>query len=174
MDPRTNQILRAYGFADGGRLNEPLTSKIRRADIFLSHAFHQVTAAHDLKSGAISALALIIANPGISQNELAEQIGKDKSRVVAIVDALEQRGFAQRSQSAADRRKRTLFATPEGDAFLNRLIEEVKETERQMLALVPQEDLDTLEVLLERIVASCAREGSPFRLGESLRIGATF
>lgn len=161
MTLHTTQTLRRHGFAAGGHLDELLISQIRRADKFLSRAFHQVTADHDLKSGAISSLALILANPGISQSELAEEIGKDKARIVAIIDTLEARGFAQRAQSAPDRRRRALYGTPEGHRFLDSLIAEVKALEERMLALVPPDDLERLQVILGRITESCAREGAP-------------
>ncbi len=159
--PHTVETLRAHGLANGGRLGELLTSQIRRADILLSRAFHQVSASHELKSGAISSLALILANPGISQSELAEQVGKDKSRIVAIIDILEERGFAHRAQSTPDRRRRALYATKEGEAFLDTLLAEVKQIENDMLALVSAEDIKHLEATLDRIVDSCTREGAP-------------
>lgn len=148
---------REVGFLSGGSLDELLTARIRRADIFLSSAFHQVTKAHQLKSGMISSLALIIANPGISQKELASQIRTDKSRIVAIVDALEQGGLARRVQSAIDRRWRALYATPEGETLLEGLIAEVKAAEQRLLALVSAEDLEVLDAILEKILHSCTR-----------------
>lgn len=153
----TAGIAREAGFLSGGSLDELLTARIRRADIFLSSAFHQVTAAHRLKSGAISSLALIIANPGISQNELAGQIRTDKSRIVSIVDALEQSGLARRVQSTVDRRRRALYATPEGETLLQGLIKEVKAAEQRLLARVPAEDLEALDAILEKILHSCTR-----------------
>lgn len=147
--------VRESGFLCGGRLDELLTARIRRADIFLSSAFHQVTAAHQLKSGAISSLALIIANPGISQNELASQVRTDKSRIVSIVDALEQGGLAKRVQSSVDRRRRALHATPRGHALLDGLIAEVKAAEQRLLSMVPAEDLEALDAILGRILHSC-------------------
>lgn len=153
-----NRRVRNGGFVDGGLLDQLLTARLRRADIFLSTAFHRVTAAHNLKSGAISSLALIIANPGISQNELAEQVRTDKSRIVAIVDVLEREGLADRVQSEVDRRRRALYATPEGVAFLDRLIAEVRELEDMLLSAVPADELARFAETLEKIFASCTRE----------------
>ncbi|WP_432989359.1 MarR family winged helix-turn-helix transcriptional regulator [Dactylosporangium sp. CA-233914] len=60
---------------------------------------------------------IIGRRPGISQRELAGQLGAVQSRVVALVDRLEQAGLAQRTRGT-DRRTQQLNLTDAGRALL--------------------------------------------------------
>lgn len=140
-----------------GRLEDLITAQLRRVDILLTRAFHDATEQVKLKDGVISSLALIVVNPGISQNEISRQIGMDKSAVVAVVDTLEALGWAVRIKSREDRRRHALQATPEGMTHLDNLIDAVEKLESDMLAMVSADDLDTLRSILDRIYLSCTR-----------------
>src|SRR5688500_9607467 len=85
---------------------------------------NRVVAAHapfGLRSGSFTTIALIAANPGCSQTDLAREGGLDRSALVAIVDELEQRGFAIRARSPVDRRRSSLYITPEGKAVMQEM-----------------------------------------------------
>lgn len=74
-----------------------------------------------LRSGSHSTMALIAANPGCSQSEIARNIGTDKSIVVAIVDDLEKGGLAERRRSTEDRRRNILTLTDKGTQLMLQL-----------------------------------------------------
>ena len=71
---------------------------------------------HDfaLEAGDIGVLAVLDANPGVTQNDLAASLVLKKSAVTRVVQRLETRGFLTRQRSAADRRANLLTLTPEG------------------------------------------------------------
>ena len=140
-----------------GRLGNLITAELRRVDILLAGAFREATEQANLRDGVISSLALIANNPGISQNDISRQIDMDKSVVVAVIDTLEDLGWAIRVKSKEDRRRHALHATPEGIAHLDQLATAVEEIEADMLALVSSEDLETLRAILRRIYLSCTR-----------------
>jgi DNA-binding MarR family transcriptional regulator len=107
-----------------------------------------------LRSGTFSTMALIAANPGCSQSEIARHIGTDKSIVVAIVDDLEKRGLAERRRSTQDRRRNALTLTDEGQRLmleLNRIGREIEDPIRGSLS--PQE-IEQLIALTRRAVAA--------------------
>lgn len=147
----------AQGRLSIGRIENLITSQLRRVDILLMRAFHEATEEANLKDGVISSLALIASNPGISQNDISRQIGMDKSAIVMIVDTLEELGWAVRVRHKEDRRRHALHATPEGIAHLDKLIDAVEAIEADMLAMVSAEDLETLRAILGRIYLSCIR-----------------
>lgn len=67
-----------------------------------------------LEAGDIGVLAMIAANPGISQNDLAASLVLKKSAVTRVVQRLEQRGFLHRTRSTRDRRANRLSLTDAG------------------------------------------------------------
>lgn len=136
-----------------GPLSRLISVRMRSVDVLLTRGFAQ--AETRLRPGMISSLGLIVGNPGISQAGLAERTGTDKSIIVAIVNTLEERGWANRTPSDTDRRRYKLYATPAGVAELERIVEQVAESEARMLANMAPEELDFLSYLLAKMHASC-------------------
>ena len=82
-----------------GRLGDFLGFRLRRLQNRLSRDFNQATEKFELRSGLFSSLEIIRANPGISQADVSQIVGLDKSVTVQIVDMLEERGLAERRKS---------------------------------------------------------------------------
>ena len=59
-------------------------------------------------------LRLISRAPGQSQQQIAAQLGARPSRLVALVDGLEQRGLVERRRNTEDRRNYALHLTDAG------------------------------------------------------------
>ena len=147
-----------------GPLSELVGVRMRSVDILLTRCFDP--AETQLRSGHISSLALIVGNPGISQAELAQRSGTDKSIVVAIVNALEEKGWATRTL-AADRRRHALHATPKGRAELDRIVERARASEARMLAAMAPAEIAFLGYLLDKMHASCMDAILPLGADES-------
>lgn len=67
-----------------------------------------------------AALNIIATRPGLTQHELAAASEIDTSTLVATLDALEQRGLAERRILPEDRRKRAIYLTADGETALRR------------------------------------------------------
>lgn len=76
----------------------------------------------------------------MSQQQLADQMHKDKNSVTKLVDAIESKGFVHRQQNASDRRSNTLVLTEKalelrdhakqkGISILDEMLEDISETE---------------------------------------------
>ncbi len=103
-----------------------------------------------LRSGAYSTLALIYANPGCSQIELARGLGMDKSAVVSLIDDLESRGYASRVRSVQDRRRHALYLTKEGAAMMLSMQDPVAGVGRPIRDALTRQEMDQLLDLLDR------------------------
>lgn len=115
-----------------------------------------------LRSGALSTMVLIDANPGCSQSEIARELAMDDSAMVAIIDELEKRGLAVRSRSATDRRRNTLSLTPDGKAFMMSMLEQGLGVEKPIREALSPEEMTTLLHLLRRAyTALIAADGGP-------------
>lgn len=143
-----------------GRLGDFVGFRLRRIQNRLSRSFAAATADQNLRSGLFSSLALIAANPGISQNELSKNVGLDKSVTVTIVDELERRGWATRERSKKDRRRHALFITESGHKELNHLFDILETTEDGVLHQLSPAELQLLMELLDRMYLACARDES--------------
>jgi DNA-binding MarR family transcriptional regulator len=97
-----------------------------------------------LRTGSFSTMALIAANPGCSQSDIARETGVDKSVVVALVDLLEQRGLAERARSTQDRRRNTLTLTAEGHKRLIEMHELALAVEAPIRAALSETEVATL------------------------------
>lgn len=136
---------------DIGRLGDFIGFRLKRVHLHLSKEFEAATRDYNLRSGLFSSLSLIADNPGVSQNEVSQAVGLDKSVAVQIIDELEKRGFARRERSPIDRRRHALYCTEEGNQFLNELYEIMSQTEGRVLRDVSDSERKLLGALLDRI-----------------------
>jgi DNA-binding MarR family transcriptional regulator len=110
-----------------------------------------------LRIGAFSTLAMIAANPGCSQTELARGLGLDKSAVVAIIDELEKRGLAKRVRSAQDRRRHALSITAKGEALMHRMFKPVSKVGLPIREELSPKEMEQLLSLLDRAYQALAQ-----------------
>jgi len=134
-----------------GRLGDFIGFRLRRVQNHLAKDFQVASRRFNLKSGLFSSLALIAANPGVSQNQVSQAVGLDKSVTVQIIKELEKRGFVRRKRSDVDRRRYALFVTGKGEKFLNQLFTILTETEHNALQQISKSELNLLKALLDRI-----------------------
>jgi DNA-binding MarR family transcriptional regulator len=152
---QATSVDRAPGEVRLGRLGDFVGFRLRRVQNQLSRDFAAATAPYNLRSGLFSSLEIIAANPGISQNELSQAVGLDKSITVQIVDEIERRGYGVRRRSDVDRRRHALFVTPEGQALLDELFELLARTEDAVLHQLSSNELAVLHRLLDRMYEAC-------------------
>ncbi|MQY20375.1 MarR family winged helix-turn-helix transcriptional regulator [Nocardia macrotermitis] len=72
---------------------------------------------HGLSMWAYVVLLGLERGPARGQGVLAQEIGADKTRIIPVLDDLQQRGLIERRPDPADRRARVLALTPEGRAL---------------------------------------------------------
>jgi DNA-binding MarR family transcriptional regulator len=138
-----------------GLLKDVLGFRLRRIQNHLSKTFTERLAGREIKPGEFSALALIAANPGISQTELATEGGFDKTALVVLIDDLERWGWAERKRSTADRRRHALYITPVGEVQLQELFAIGKANEAPITEALSEAELRNLFATLDRIYQLC-------------------
>ena len=102
------------------RLPQRLIARERRAQVWVFQDFIRTLSAIDLRPAQFSVLAVIGANPGMSQAELADTLAIERARLVHMLDHLQQRGLTERLPSPTDRRTHALQLTREGHKLLKR------------------------------------------------------
>ncbi|HWI20991.1 MAG TPA: MarR family winged helix-turn-helix transcriptional regulator [Baekduia sp.] len=113
-----------------------------------SRAAFAIFAEHGLHPREYGLLNVLAASPGKAQLDLAEIVGIDSSTMVAVIDDLEAKGFAERRVDGVDRRRRTVHITKKGEAKLKELGPVVREhAEAQFGALSEDERAELLRLL---------------------------
>jgi MarR family transcriptional regulator, lower aerobic nicotinate degradation pathway regulator len=109
-----------------------------------------------------SVLAILEEGARETQGTIAEALGLDPSRMVAVLDSLEQEGLVERRRDPLDRRRHTVSITPAGRKQLRRLRAIAKQLEEELLAPLTPEDRVTFHRLLVQLAVrhdpSCAFE----------------
>lgn len=103
-----------------GVLDDHLGYFIRRLQVWVFQDFIQKQASLKLRPAQYSVLAVIEANPGLSQSDVGDFLGIERARLARMLDRLERRGLAERRKSPRDRRSHALFLTREGTKMLKR------------------------------------------------------
>lgn len=103
-----------------------------------------------ISPGLFGILVVIDANPGLTQQALANAAHLDRSTMVTVIDKLEHRNLVERH--AADRRSNGLFLTAEGVALLRSLRRKVARHERRVMQNLSERDREQLVSLLQRIL----------------------
>lgn len=98
-----------------------------------------------------AALNIVAAKPGLTQHDLAAAAGIDSSTLVATLDALEQRGLAERRILPEDRRKRAIHLTPEGEAALRRGRGLAKRLGDELFGALDADERAQFELLLRKL-----------------------
>ncbi len=126
---------RAAG-VDYGPLDRRLGYLLRRAQIAVFRDFFATFAGHDIRPAQYSLLAVIEANPGMKQGAVGEALSIKRPNVVAMIDALEERGLVRRAPGAGDRRSYALMLTPKGARLTTELHAVSERHERRLIAAI--------------------------------------
>jgi DNA-binding MarR family transcriptional regulator len=96
-------------------------------------------------------LRLLGAEAGLSQQELATKLQIHPSRLVAILDNLEKRGFVERRANPDDRRLYSLHLAQAGGEVLEKIGSVARKHQDALLSGISGEERNTLATLLLRI-----------------------
>ena len=96
-------------------------------------------------------LRLLRAAAGLSQQELAGRLQIHPSRLVAILDNLEKRGFVERRANLDDRRLYSLQLTQAGGEALQKIGSVARKHQDALLSSISLEERNTLAALLLRV-----------------------
>jgi DNA-binding MarR family transcriptional regulator len=106
----------------------------------------------DLAPSDAGVLRLLRVTAGLSQQELAAKLRIHPSRLVAILDNLEKRGYLERRPNPDDRRLYSLHLTDGGEEVLGRIGKVAREHQDSLLSALNSEERAVLGSLLLRLV----------------------
>lgn len=136
---------------DMAALEHFLGYPLRRAQLVAFQEYARAVGPQGIPPAQFSVLTVAAANPGISQITLAGALAIEPSRMVALLDALERRGFATRAPSKTDRRSHGISLTKKGLAALAQLTVAAEESNRRVTARLSAKERETLAALLRKL-----------------------
>lgn len=137
--------------ADHGVLEDLIGYHLRRSQVAVFQDFARAMDGLDLTPGQFGVLALIQANPGLSQSALGKATGVDRSTVVAVIDRLEDRGLVQRTAAVNDRRSNALRLSAEGMRRFATALKRVHGHEKQIARRLSAAERAQLLSLLRKV-----------------------
>ena len=103
--------------------------------------------------GRFATLTLIARNPGISQTELSQAAGRDKSSLTPVIEDLVRRGLVERKRLNHDRRAYCLNVTRDGKKTLATMMTCARRHERNLDKIIGQRDRKRFIEILKRLAA---------------------
>jgi DNA-binding MarR family transcriptional regulator len=117
----------------------------------LARTYGEALAPLGLEQRHAGMLARLAANEGKSQQALGELLGLNATRMVFLVDELEQRGLVERRRNPADRRSHALYLTDLGRDTLREVQRVTTAHEGQLGASLTGPERAQLATLLRRV-----------------------
>jgi DNA-binding MarR family transcriptional regulator len=117
----------------------------------IARRFREILAPLELEPRDFALLRAVGAAEGSSQQALGERMRILPSRMVAFIDALEQRGLVERRHNPEDRRTRELYLTDDGRSLIDRAFALAVGHERDLCAELNHEEREQLLDLLQRV-----------------------
>jgi DNA-binding MarR family transcriptional regulator len=132
-------------------LMERLSFLLKRSSSLVEQAIETGLTRLDINGREFGVLTLIETEGPASQQRLADRIGVDRTTMVALIDALEEKRLVHRRRDPSDRRAYQLEATAAGRKTLHDALKAVELGEQQALASLTNTESATLKQALQRL-----------------------
>lgn len=116
-----------------------------------------ILAEHGVSMWAYAVLVGLGDEPVRTQAALAEAIGADKSRLIPILDDLQDRALIARHPDPADRRVRLVQITEEGKRVRDRVQRAIHAAEDRLLGQLPKADREAFVRSLTALTRAATR-----------------
>jgi DNA-binding MarR family transcriptional regulator len=136
---------------DLGELNTHIGYFARRFQVWIFQDLIRELARAEIRISHYSVLAIIEANPGLAQAEVAEAVGIEPARLVRVLDELERRGWIQRMRSATDRRSHALYLTQDGEKAFAHIKNLTRQHETHVIERLGATKYESLMEMLKEI-----------------------
>lgn len=126
---------------------------LRMAQESSFQTFSRLSAEVGESPGRFATLTLISRNPGISQTDLSQAAGRDKSSLTPVVEDLVRRGLVERQRLTHDRRAYCLNVTREGKKTLAVMTRCARRHERYLDKIIGKRDRKRFIQILKKLAA---------------------
>ncbi|MDO5657762.1 MAG: MarR family transcriptional regulator [Paracoccus sp. (in: a-proteobacteria)] len=147
---RQPQDAAADGIRDT-RVRNLIGYNLKRSYMLVRSSAEAALAPHELRVVSMTALSLIVDNPGISPSQIADALQMERPNIVVIIDELEARDLVDRARSTTDRRRYALTATLKGRRLRDRATADAAAAEDRAISALTAEEKELLLALLKKV-----------------------
>jgi DNA-binding MarR family transcriptional regulator len=133
---------------------------LRLVQVQVYEGFFRDFQGREITPGQIGILIAIGRNPGVGQGVLAEALRIKRSNMAKVMRVLESDGMIERRVPARDQRAVELRLTRKGRALVERMVPEIRVSDRAATAMLSERERATLLKLLARIAGYNGPGGS--------------
>lgn len=126
---------------------------IRRAHQVAVAIFMEETGGHDVTPVQFAILNALMDVPGEDQVTLAAHVAFDAATFGSVIGRLEAKGWVRREPDAADRRRKLLWVTREGEAAAAAMKRQVVRAQKRILGPLSAGEQQQLVGLLAKLVS---------------------
>jgi DNA-binding MarR family transcriptional regulator len=135
----------------GPQLSGRLAYLLKRVQLELDGLHEENLAPYGISARELAVLLLLDAREPESQQQAAKRLGVDRTTMVALIDALEDKGLVARRPDAEDRRRNVIELTNSGRKTLRQATRASDQAEQRLLAELDEAESTQLRGLLRRI-----------------------
>jgi DNA-binding MarR family transcriptional regulator len=144
-------IAMANGGAEAPAEPEALGPLLKRASKAAKRVLRRIVEPLGLTPVQADALGRVLAQDGLSLNELAERLHVDAPTLSGVVECLVSGGYTERREDSQDRRRLRLFATPKARQIETLLAQAEARREAALSRDLSTAEVEQLKVLLRRV-----------------------
>lgn len=100
-------------------------------------------------------IKVLMENPGISQQSIAEKAFKDNASITRIIELLVKSKYLDRKVNPKDRRTSILKVTAAGEDIINKVQDLVLQNRKIAQTGITLEELENLNSTLKKIIKNC-------------------
>lgn len=127
---------------------------VRRAHQRAGAFFSQKMQAYDITPVQFAILMALLEKPGLDQVTLADYVALDAATSGSVIGRLEARQWLRRVPAEADRRRKLLWITPEGEAVALATAQRAPDVQEHFMQPLTPEEQQQLVTLLSKLVYS--------------------
>ena len=127
--------------------------QIRRAHQLSVALFMEETASYDVTPVQFAILNALMDDPGEDQITLAGRVAFDAATSGSVIGRLEAKGLIRREADPADRRRKLLWVTPEGQKIALLMKRSVSRVQSRLLEPLSDAERSQLGALLGKLIA---------------------
>jgi DNA-binding MarR family transcriptional regulator len=139
----------------GGFASEPsrrLGYLLKHAQLKMAELSARTLAPYGISGRELAVMLVLAGHRPLSQQQAAQRLGIDRTTMVGLLDALEDKGLVSRHADADDRRRNVVELTDAGQDTLRRASAASEEAERELLAPLSTRAAEQLRNSLHAIV----------------------
>lgn len=120
--------------------------------LFQKHTARWQQALPELTKPQYAVMRAIAERPGIEQVDLTEAAVSTKATLAEMLSRMESRGLVKREHDPADKRRRFVYLTPEGDALLTHVTQLGDSIDNEFLGRLSAQEREQFTHLVRKMM----------------------